>query len=165
MFESHSTNLFNGSLIQQAHIAYRSEQLYEQVCQRNWLSQVWATLRGQSRRLLDLSAVQANGSVQEQRYIGTTQVHINHIQGSSNSGRCRDFDADFRPLKRHSRSRWLSIAIARQSGVKLPPIELVQVDETYFVKDGHHRISVARALGDHEIEAEVTVVASAPLGN
>jgi hypothetical protein len=39
----------------------------------------------------------------------------------------------------------------------LPPVVLVQVGDVYFVRDGHHRISVARALGQLDIEAEVTV--------
>jgi hypothetical protein len=47
--------------------------------------------------------------------------------------------------------------LARQQGAKLPPVALIQVGDVYFVKDGHHRISVARALGQVEIEAVVTV--------
>jgi hypothetical protein len=49
------------------------------------------------------------------------------------------------------------VAQARQQGLSLPPVELTQVGEVYFVRDGHHRISVARALGQTDIEAEVRV--------
>jgi len=42
-------------------------------------------------------------------------------------------------------------------GTPLPPVELVQVGDVYFVRDGHHRISVARTVGQRDIEAEVTV--------
>lgn len=45
----------------------------------------------------------------------------------------------------------------RRCGVKLPPVALIQVGEVYFVEDGHHRISVAKLWGEHEIEAEVTI--------
>ena len=55
------------------------------------------------------------------------------------------------------RERWLRIATARWRGMPLPPVDLVQVRDCYFVQDGHHRISVARALGQTNIEARVTV--------
>jgi hypothetical protein len=51
----------------------------------------------------------------------------------------------------------LGIATARQRGKPLPPVELIQVGDVYFVRDGHHRISVARALGQRDIGAEVMV--------
>jgi hypothetical protein len=84
-------------------------------------------------------------------------VPLSQIRGSASSARCYDFDADFRPLKHHSESRWQRIAAARQQGRKLPPVALVQVGNTYFVEDGHHRISVARAYKEQAIEAEVIV--------
>ena len=81
-------------------------------------------------------------------------VDIQQICGSTNS-RCQDFDPQFRPLNRHSQDRWISIAVARKSGKRLPPIHLIKQDGKYFVEDGHHRISVAKALGDESIEAIV----------
>jgi hypothetical protein len=47
--------------------------------------------------------------------------------------------------------------MARDESVPLPPIKLIQVGDCYYVRDGHHRLSVARALGEQFIEAEVTV--------
>jgi hypothetical protein len=82
-------------------------------------------------------------------------VPLAQIVGSE--GRCGDFDRDFYPLHDHNRSRWLRIATARQKGIGLPPVDLVQVGDVYFVQDGHHRISVARAFGQADIEARVTV--------
>jgi hypothetical protein len=82
-------------------------------------------------------------------------VPIRHIRGSE--GRCRDFDPCFRPLGIHNRGRWLSVAAARLRGVPMPPVELIQVGECYFARDGHHRISVARSLGNEYIEAQVTI--------
>ena len=55
----------------------------------------------------------------------------------------------------HTRSRWLSIAVARLNGQAMPAVELIKVGAAYAVRDGHHRISVARALGESFIEAEV----------
>jgi hypothetical protein len=82
-------------------------------------------------------------------------VPIRQIRGSE--GRSRYFDCDFNPLYDEARGRWLNIARARQQGKNLPPVVLVQVGDIYFVRDGHHRISVARALGQLYIEARVTV--------
>ena len=51
----------------------------------------------------------------------------------------------------------MSVAGAQLQDVPLPPVDLIQVGDRYFVRDGHHRISVARTLGQHFVEAEVTV--------
>jgi hypothetical protein len=53
--------------------------------------------------------------------------------------------------------RWLRVAEAYRRGMSLPPVQLIKAGESYFVRDGHHRISVARALGQQEIDAEVVV--------
>jgi hypothetical protein len=66
-------------------------------------------------------------------------------------------DRDFNPLQDHHRGRWPRVAAARDQDKVLPPVVLVQVGKVYFVRDGHHRISVARALGQLDIEAEVTI--------
>jgi len=52
---------------------------------------------------------------------------------------------------------WMGIAMARQQGIAMPAVQLIQVGDLYFVRDGHHRMSVARALGEAYVEAEVTV--------
>jgi hypothetical protein len=83
-------------------------------------------------------------------------VQISKIKGSE--GRSDDFDCDFNPIQTRTIHRWMSVATARYEGMSLPPVELIQVDEDYFVRDGHHRISVARAFGEVYIDAEVTVL-------
>jgi hypothetical protein len=119
----------------------------------------WAALAGRSRCLLVLEEVWPGSQVStvEQSHLngGTRLVPIAKIVGSE--GRCGDFDRDFNPLHDHNRGRWLRIAAARRRGTPLPPVDLVQVGGLYFVQDGHHRISVALALGQTEIEARVTV--------
>jgi hypothetical protein len=82
-------------------------------------------------------------------------VLIAQIDGSEN--RSTDFDRNFNPLNDHTRDRWLSIARAWQRGRYLPPVKLIQVGDHYFVRDGHHRISVARALGWEVVYATVEV--------
>jgi uncharacterized ParB-like nuclease family protein len=87
---------------------------------------------------------------------GIRAVAISQILGSE--GRSSDFDSAFTPLQERTRDRWTSIARARLNGTALPPVSLVQVDGVYYVRDGHHRLSVARALGQEVIDAEVTVL-------
>ncbi len=79
---------------------------------------------------------------------------IEPIHGSE--GRCNDFDAGFRPLLSSDRQRWLGVATAAALEIALPPVELIQIEHIYFVRDGHHRISVKQARGQHYIEAIVT---------
>lgn len=136
--------------------------LYNEARRPDWIGKLWSALTGRSRQLLHLSDVQASGALHGCHYAGTRPVPIGHIRGSE--GRCEDFDAGFRPLKVHNKGRWVSIAKARLQGVVLPPVDLIQVGDAYFVRDGHHRISVARAFGQTDIDAEVTVweVASPP---
>lgn len=94
-----------------------------------------------------------------QRYLGLQTVPLDQIVGSE--GRFRDFDRAFFPLKKHTIERWLSLAKARYQSVALPPVDLVKVGDSYFVMDGNHRISVARAWGQQFIEAEVVEVMTA----
>jgi hypothetical protein len=141
----------------EAQAAGVARKLYQQACSRSWLDKVRSVLSGSSHHLFDLAKVQASCKILGQRDLGPRTVSISQIRGSGSEGRCRDFDADFRPLKTHNESRWLGVAAARQRGVKAPPVSLTQVGDIYFVEDGHHRISVARALGQEKIEAVVTV--------
>jgi hypothetical protein len=89
-------------------------------------------------------------------HAGLKSVPVDKIQGSE--GRSKDFDAWFRPLGSHNRYRWQRVAEAREKGIALPPVELIQVGEVYYVRDGHHRISVARMLDEAYVEAVVQVL-------
>jgi hypothetical protein len=132
-----------------------ARRLYERTCGQGRLSWLWGLISRRSRRLLDLTTLEAACNIHARHYLGVQTVLIEQICGSED--RSADFDALFYPRQGHSRERWESIAAARMMGLVLPPVELIQVGDGYFVRDGHHRISVARALGEQYIEAEVTV--------
>jgi hypothetical protein len=91
-----------------------------------------------------------------ERSIGLQVVPIGAIVGTVD--RSRDFDRSFRPTSRRVRSRWEQIATAIRRGEAMPPVDLLKVGEIYFVRDGHHRVSVACALGRSDIDAYVTEV-------
>jgi hypothetical protein len=122
---------------------------------RAWLGSLLLTLTGRTRRLLRLSDLLSTCTVRGSHYAGVRTVAIDDIRGSE--GRCWDFDAEFRPLCPHNKARWARVAQARLKGVTLPLVDLIQVGDVYFVRDGHHRISVARAFGQESIDAQVTV--------
>lgn len=129
--------------------------LYRRARYRCLWAKAWAVLTGRSRALLDLSAIRAVCPLRASHYAGLQTVAIDRILGSE--GRCQDFDAGFQPLQSHNKERWLRIAAAQLMRMPLPPVALMRVGDRYFVLDGHHRISVARVLGQSEIDAEVTV--------
>jgi hypothetical protein len=97
----------------------------------------------------------ALGFVSERR-IGLVVVALDAIVGSVD--RARQFDRRFRPTTGRVRSRWEHIATAMRQGASLPPVDLLRIGEIHFVADGHHRVSVARALGHTDIDAYVTEV-------
>jgi hypothetical protein len=129
--------------------------LFAQARKRARQGQFWSCLTGRSQGLLALKQVRAACTVQGERDGGVRTVPINQIRGSE--GRSHYFDLDFNPLYDQTKGRWLSIAVAQQQGKALPPVSLIQVGDAYFVQDGHHRISVARARGQMAIEARVIV--------
>jgi hypothetical protein len=87
---------------------------------------------------------------------GKAVVALDAIVGTVDRG--RDFDRSFRPTTGRVRSRWEHIATAMRRGESMPPVDLVRIGQIYFVRDGHHRVSVARALGHADIDAMVTEV-------
>lgn len=111
------------------------------------------TLKRKPIRLLDLATSRNASCVPNQHYAGHRSIPIDHIRGSE--GRTEDFDDTFYPLHDRLQSRWLNVAIVRLSGESLPVVQLIHTGGMYFVRDGHHRISVAKALGEAYIDAEV----------
>ena len=93
-----------------------------------------------------------------ERQLGLQTIALDTIVGTV--GRARDFDRRFRPTSRRTRKRWERIATAARRGEGFPPIDVYRIGEVHFVKDGHHRVSVARAQALSHIEAYVTEVAT-----
>jgi hypothetical protein len=99
--------------------------------------------------------VEALGYQGEQR-IGLRVIRLDSIVGSVDRG--HDFDRRFRPTSGRVRERWERLALAARRGEAIPPIEVYRVGELHFIIDGHHRVSVAIAMGLSTIDAYVTEV-------
>lgn len=91
-----------------------------------------------------------------ERDLGMHVVKLDTIVGTVD--RTREFDRQFRPTTNRARGRWQRIASADRRGEAIPPISLYRVGDLHFVRDGHHRVSVAVAHGRRTIEAHVTEV-------
>jgi len=123
---------------------------------------VVARLSGRLRRendfdvILPFDEVVAALGRRGERYLGAQTIEVDSIVGTVD--RAREFDRSFRPTSGRVRQRWERIATAQRRGQSMPPIDVYRIGEVHFVKDGHHRVSVARSLGDGRIEAYVTEV-------
>ncbi len=127
-----------------------SAKLFDRAYSAAKRNQLLAKIFGKDIHLQMLSS-QPVGSDHHRSHI--VSVPIQQIKGSL--GRSEDFDANFNPLNERSRSRWISIATAVCKGTPMPAIELVHVGNTYYVRDGHHRISVARSMDQEAIDARI----------
>lgn len=110
----------------------------------------WLRRCGCRRRLQSLapSAVLAAGPTRLE------VVPLHAVVGAVDS--TVNFDSDFRPASNALRRRWERIALAHRKGQALPPVVLRRQPDGYYVVDGRHRISVARALRHRDIEALVS---------
>jgi hypothetical protein len=93
-----------------------------------------------------------------ERSLGLKSIPLDSIVGSV--GRAREFDRSFRPTSTRTRPRWERIANAQRRGQDMPPISVYRVGDLHFVRDGHHRVSVARAQGRPDIDGYVTEVST-----
>ena len=113
-------------------------------------------LLGKASSLRQLPQVNISAARRPAREAGVINVPLSQIVGSE--GRASDFDSDFHPLNDNTRDRWINIAAAIRRGASMLPVELIQAADGYYVRDGHHRISVARAAGQASIEGRIAYV-------
>lgn len=120
------------------------------------LRQVMTRLTGRSSELLAYADVDAYLQPMAQIEHGLQEILVAAIVGSV--GRYQDFTRDFLPKRDSDAERWARVKSAVLDAHPMPPIEVYQVGGVYFVKDGNHRVSVARQLGTETLTAYVTEV-------
>ena len=133
-----------------------SDSVRRQAAQWFWAMRrtaVWHKVIGRRSRLLALGDDERAAQVTARYDLGLQTIALSQVKGSE--GRGKDFDANFYPTSNHSKERWIAIASLRLLNRTLPPVELVALGDIYYVRDGHHRISVARFWGQEAIEAQV----------
>lgn len=121
-------------------------------------SRILNILSPSRQELLSLQEVREILRPRSEHYKGMQTVPISRIVGSE--GRYRDFNKGFLPKRESLRRRWTSIDKAHLTDVILPAIKLYEIGGVYFVRDGNHRVSVAKAQGVQAIDAEVISLGS-----
>jgi hypothetical protein len=116
------------------------------------LRRVWCWICRRPSRLQSLESQRAR--LTNACFTGSQEVPLSAIRGSES--RAGDYDTVFHPLQPTLRPRWVQVAAAYLQGRGLPPVELIRVGKAYFVRDGHHRVSAARACQHISISASVT---------
>ncbi|MEW5957959.1 MAG: universal stress protein [Chloroflexota bacterium] len=127
---------------------------FQQARRQAAIQQIIARLTGGSADLFSFEDVRHKLKLQGISARGLREIPLEAIVGSV--GRYRDFTRNFLPRRDADQARWASVAAAMNDLAGLPPIEVYQIGEAYFVLDGNHRVSVARRLGAMHIDAYVT---------
>jgi nucleotide-binding universal stress UspA family protein len=120
------------------------------------VQQIVARLRGESADLFEYEEVRRKLRAINRVPRGLQDIPIDAIVGSV--GRHTDYTRTFLPRQADDQDRWAGIRLAMTGLVGLPPIEVYQIGQVYFVLDGNHRVSVARQIGARLIQAYVTEV-------
>jgi hypothetical protein len=120
------------------------------------ISDLLGLVRGKNTDLVSYEEVARRIKAYQQIEMGTQMVPLEKIVGSV--GRYRDFTSEFLPRTGISKDRWTRVDRVLHSLQGYPPIELYKIGDVYFVRDGNHRVSVARANGLSHIEAYVTEI-------
>ncbi|MCY3831908.1 MAG: hypothetical protein OXG85_02755 [Chloroflexi bacterium] len=125
------------------------QSVYNKAFWRELLSQ----LTGRHQDLLNFDEIRSRLHLHEEHYEGVRDVPLDQIVGSV--GRYKDFTSTFLPRKSGMKERWSRVYALANSLEGPPPIELYKVGDVYFVRDGNHRVSVARQLSAKTIQAHV----------
>jgi hypothetical protein len=131
---------------------YKSQEDWERAHRGVMVQKVVCAIKNCPVDLIPFEEVRSRLHLSQKIYRGLQNIELSHIRGSL--GRYADFTSTFLPRWRHLRKRWEQVkSLANTRG--LPPIEVYQVGDAYFVVDGHHRVSVAWQDGQKTIEAYV----------
>ena len=121
---------------------------------RATLREVLGTLTRRGHPLMNFEDVRRKLKAVEEPSRILTEVPLDRIVGSV--GRYNDFTREFLPRQDSDKGRWVAVQVAMTGLSGLPPVELYRIGDAYFVRDGNHRVSVARQLGMKMIQAWVT---------
>jgi len=106
--------------------------------------------------ILPFDEVVAALGMKGERSLGLQTIPLDSVVGTVDSR--RDFDRHFRPTSSRIRERWERLALAQRRGESIPPIDVYRIGDLHFVRDGHHRVSIALATGQKTIDAYVTEI-------
>jgi hypothetical protein len=135
-----------------------ADQAFDRARQKAFLENVVSHLRGRPTDLLPFETVRRILGPVSSRDLGLQQIPLDKIVGSV--GKYQEFSRSFLPRFAKDKERWKGVFATALDVRGLPPIDVYQVGDVYFVIDGNHRVSVALQLGATTIEAYVTKLAT-----
>lgn len=129
---------------------------FRQARQEAALRQLLNRFSGRSDQLLAYRELSDKLNITDTYEHGLQEIPLDAIVGSV--GRADDFTRDFLPKRDSDAERWANVKAAVLDMKGWPPIDVYKIGDVYFVKDGNHRVSVARRLGNQTISAIVTEI-------
>ncbi len=136
----------------------QTEEDFAKARNKAFFNEIQHLLSPEEASLISLNDVKQLIRPINETYLGMKVIPIDKIIGSE--GRYKDFDNNFFPKSSHLRHRWEHVDEAAIKSITLPPIKVYEIDGLYFVRDGNHRVSVAKARGTEFIDAEVVTLQS-----
>jgi|GEM_PF-671610 len=132
----------------------KSRQHFNNARLRSFFKSIYHKLKKEDDCLPSLQEIKDITKVKNEYYLGVMTIPVDNIIGSE--GRYEDFNRDFFPKKDALQSRWSRIDTIMEENKPLPPISVFKIDDYYFVRDGNHRVSVAKSRKQAFIDAKVT---------
>ena len=136
----------------------QSEEDFNKAHTKAFINEIQHLLTPEEASLISLNDVKQMIKANSETYIGMKVIPIEKIIGSE--GRYNDFDNRFFPKSTHLKNRWQHVDEAAIKDINLPPIKVYELAGLYFVRDGNHRVSVAKSRGTEFIDAEVVSLQS-----
>jgi uncharacterized protein (TIGR00730 family) len=136
-------------------VRLQAEAAFTQARRRVGFQRILAFLTGtQPNSLLSFDEVRSRLQIRGQRYVGVQTIPLDKIVGSV--GRYQEFSRAFLPTQEFIRERWKRVYEVAHAPTGFPPIDVYKIGDAYFVRDGHHRVSVLHELGASTVEATIT---------
>lgn len=136
------------------HLKLEGRHKFESARLSGFFADLKAHLFNQDDDLWNFEDVKSKLRLQNPLYRGLQDIPLDRIVGSV--GRYHDFTKEFLPRNEEMKERWSRVYAHMLSLQGVPPIDVYQIDDVYFVRDGNHRVSIARQLGNKTIQAHVT---------
>lgn len=136
----------------------QSEDDFNKAHTKAFINEIQHLLSPEEASLISLNDVKQMIKPNNETYVGMKVIPIDKIVGSE--GRYKDFDNRFFPKSTHLKNRWQHVDEAAIQDITLPPIKVYEIAGLYFVRDGNHRVSVAKTRGTEFIDAEVVSLQS-----
>jgi Domain of unknown function (DUF4032) len=133
--------------------AFQAQEDYQRARRKVFLDEISSFLTRRPNDLLSFQEVREHLPIKSQVYRGVRAIPVAQIIGSVD--RYEDFNRRFLPTQTHTQARWENVDEATLTDIVLPPIQVYQIGEAYFVLDGNHRVSVAKEKGMAFIDAQV----------